>query len=136
AGGGGEGMMVVVPAFAEGQDAEQEVVAAVIAARVRTAAPDVAYGIDAPGNVVDQEDARQAAPDEAEQRAHPACRQHAAQHRRDEQAEGHPQWKESAGSAQGAALTQVPVIVSQIGGGGLEYPAHVGVASAADQGEK
>src|SRR4051794_32523153 len=55
-GRGREGVVRVVPALPQRQDAEQVVVAALIVAAVGPEAPPVADGVHAPGNVVDQED--------------------------------------------------------------------------------
>src|SRR6187401_1772306 len=64
--GGGEGVVVVVPALAEGEEGDDGVVAAVVAGAEGTRAPEVAHGVHAPGDVVHEEDADQAAPEEAE----------------------------------------------------------------------
>ena len=58
-------MVVVVPALAQRQDAEHDVVPALVVALVRPRSPQVADRVDAPGHVVDQENAHQAAPQEA-----------------------------------------------------------------------
>ena len=64
AGGDGEGVVVVVPAFAQGQDAEEPVVAALVVGVVGASAPEVADGVDAPGDVMHHEKTHKAAPDE------------------------------------------------------------------------
>src|SRR5262249_39713058 len=46
---GGERVVVVVPALAEGHDPEEDVVAALVAALEGLRAPDVAHRVDAPG---------------------------------------------------------------------------------------
>src|SRR5438067_139691 len=71
--------MVVVPALAHGQDAEQEVIAALVVAVVGLFAPQVADGVNAPGHVVHQEDPGQAAPHQAEQGPQPAAFEQPAQ---------------------------------------------------------
>ena len=71
-GRGREGVVGVVPALAQRQDAEHDVVAALVVAPVGPQAPQVADRVDAPGDVVDQEDAHQPAPDQPRPDAHPA----------------------------------------------------------------
>ena len=45
------GMMVVVPAFAVGDQTDQPVVAAVVLGLVVSVSPDMGHGVDAPGDV-------------------------------------------------------------------------------------
>ena len=54
AGAGWEGVVVVVPALAEGEEAEDGVVAGMIGGGVGPGAPDVADGVDGPGDVVEE----------------------------------------------------------------------------------
>src|SRR4051812_31147520 len=61
-GAGGERVMIVVPAFAEADDGDREVVGAVIGAFERPAAPDVADGVDAPWHVLKKKVPQHAAP--------------------------------------------------------------------------
>ena len=73
AGAGGEGVMVVVPAFAEGEDRDDRVVDAVVGAFEGLGAPDVADGVDAPSHVLEQANAGDAAPDQARDRSPANC---------------------------------------------------------------
>src|SRR3954469_8019840 len=52
-GGGGKRVVVVVPPFAEAKDADERVVAAVVAAVEGPRAPEVADGVHGPGEMVD-----------------------------------------------------------------------------------
>ena len=61
-------MVIVVPALAHGEQPKDEVVPAFVAARIRSSAPQVAERIDAPGNMVNEEDANEPAPDQTEQK--------------------------------------------------------------------
>ena len=62
AGRGGKGVVVVVPAFAEAEESDDDVVAALVVRAERAVAPEVADGVDLPGDVVDEEDPRETAP--------------------------------------------------------------------------
>ena len=66
-GGCREGVMVVVPALSERQQAEEGIIAAFIGPAKPAGAPDVADGIDAPCHVMQEECSNQAAPDDASQ---------------------------------------------------------------------
>ena len=68
-GGAREGVVVVVPALAEGRDREPEDVGRVILDVEAALAEEVADRVDRPGHVVLEEDAHEAAPDEAGDRA-------------------------------------------------------------------
>src|SRR4051794_23855915 len=87
AGRGREGVVRVVPPLPQRQDAKHDIVAALVVAPVGPEAPQVAGRVDAPRHVVDQEEPDQAAPDQAGPDARPAQRDHAAQHRREHEAE-------------------------------------------------
>jgi hypothetical protein len=58
-------MMVVVPALTKSESAEHEVVSALVARFEGAAAPQVTNRIDAPSHVMNQEDPRQSAPQQA-----------------------------------------------------------------------
>ena len=83
-GRGREGVVVVVPPLPQAENAEQEVVPAAIAGLEGTAPPQMAHRVDAPGNVMDQEDPGQAAPQQAAQGARPGPREQGAQRGRDQ----------------------------------------------------
>src|SRR5262245_48479339 len=72
--GPGKGVMCVVPRFAEGRDGQGEVVGAVIADRIGPAAEEVADGVDAPDDVVTDQDPDGAAPEEPLHGPQPAPR--------------------------------------------------------------
>ncbi len=94
--GSGKGVMIVVPAFAECQNADNRIVPAVIMAVIGLRTPDVAYRIHAPGDMMLEEDSDESAPEEAGQCSEPAAAENAAQNRRDEQAQENPERKQLA----------------------------------------
>src|SRR5688572_17680022 len=100
AGGGRERVVVVVPPLAETDHAEDGVVAALVVAAEGARAPEVADGVDAPGHVVDEEDAGEPAPDEPEERAGPRPCDQPAEDGRDQQAHGHPEGEQDADAAE------------------------------------
>src|SRR5512135_2164236 len=133
AGRGREHVVGVVSPLPQGQDPEHGVVPALVAAPVRPQAPEVAGRINAPGHVVDQEDADQPAPDEAGPDAYPGPRQQSAQDGRDDQAEGDPQGKEGTRHPQGTARFQVQDVAGKVRKLGLEEPADVGTPVGCDR---
>lgn len=66
--GGWKSMMRVVPAFTHPEDAEQGIVPALIIAVIGLRTPYVADRVDAPGNMVNEKDSHQSAPDESSPR--------------------------------------------------------------------
>src|SRR5581483_6016207 len=65
AGGGGEGVVVVVPGLAEGRQREPGEVARVVAGGEAATAEEVAERVDGEGGVVEQEDAHRSSPEQA-----------------------------------------------------------------------
>ena len=61
-GGAGEGVVVVVPGLAERGQGEPEHVGGAVVGIKAPGAEEVAHGVDAPGDMVDEEDPHQAAP--------------------------------------------------------------------------
>ena len=144
AGGGGEGGVVGGPAFAEAEDAEQGVVSALVVAAEGTCAPEMADGVDAPGDVVDEEDPDEAAPDESEEAAGPGHGGEAADECGDGESEQGPEEEGFAdGSADGVGVEILDVLqwvffVWELAHGVgaedflIEEPSHVGVPGSAD----
>ena len=65
-------MVVVVPAFAHGEDAEEEVVAALVGGVELAAAEGVADGVHGPGDVLVEEETDESAPDQTGESAEPS----------------------------------------------------------------
>lgn len=118
-------MMGIVPTFAEGQDAENGIIPARIAAAEGPTAPHVTGRIDAPSDVVNQAHTNQSAPDETVQRSHPGHRNQAADDGRNEQAQSDPQRKELAGEHQRFAGANVLGVAVEFRRFGVEEPADV-----------
>src|SRR5882724_6353019 len=91
------------------------------------AAPKVADRVDAPRDVMHQEDPRQAAPDEAEQGAAPAHREQSAQGGGDEQADEHPEGEGIADPLELPGFQEVGDIAVDLGLILVEQPADVGI---------
>src|SRR5262245_12861425 len=62
-------MVVVMPGLAEGRDGEPEDIGRVVVDVKAAGAREVADGVDAPGDVVDEEDPDEATPEQAQGRA-------------------------------------------------------------------
>src|SRR6266850_4293390 len=107
AGGGGEGVVVVVPAFAEGEDAEDRVVAAFIGGSVGAGSPDVADGVDAPGDVVEQGGADEAAPEDAGEEAGPRVAECGGDQAGDNPAEQEPEPEKSVNECEHGVADQI-----------------------------
>src|SRR3989442_2223782 len=107
-------MMIVVPSFAQGQHAKQEVVLALIVDPKGLAAPQMTDRVDAPSHVMDQENACQAAPQQPQQEPDPSSDQQAAEKRWHQQAQDNPEGKEGAHNAQQGALAKVFHVAGQI----------------------
>ncbi len=86
-----EGVVVVVPAFAKAKNAEEGVVACHVGALVWPGADDVADAVDAPGDVVDEEHAHDAAPEEALPEVAPGAKDGEADESRHEDAGDDPE---------------------------------------------
>src|SRR5687767_10469220 len=97
-------MVVVVPALAQCEHADDEVVLALVLHRIGLAAPEVADGVNAPGHMVHQEDADQSAPEEPEQRPLPTAHPEPAQGGRKYEARDYPDGKRGAHPAKHPAL--------------------------------
>ena len=70
-GGAGKGVVVVVPALAHGEDAEEEIVAALVRGVELAAAEGVADGVHGPSDVLVKEEADETSPDQAGEGAEP-----------------------------------------------------------------
>src|SRR5262245_57709649 len=64
-GGAGESVVVVVPGLAERGQRQPEDVGRTVVGLKATCAEEMAHGVDAPGDMVDEEDPHQAAPEQA-----------------------------------------------------------------------
>src|SRR6516165_7299147 len=135
AGRGRKSVVIVVPSFPQGQDAEEEIVPTVVVGRVGLATPQMTDGVDAPGHVVGQAHPDEAAPQEAEEGARPGSRQEATQNGRDQQAVADPYGEQGAHRAQGATLVEVPGVVEKVRWVGMEDPSQVRVPDATHQAE-
>src|SRR6185295_5576223 len=113
-----------------------EVVAAFIAALEWARAPDVADGVDAPCQVVNEEDAYHAAPERAQEHARPRHREQSSQRGGDEQADEDPERKELARGPDHRILAQIADVADEAGRALVEDPADVGVPEAADDAEE
>ena len=81
-GGGREGVVVVVPGLAEGRDRDQGQVARLVGGLEVAVAEDVAERVDAVGEVVQDEDADEAAPEQAGDAPRRGCRRSPSRARR------------------------------------------------------
>lgn len=133
AGGVGECVVVVVPSLAEAEDSENEIVSAVVKRVKRPLSPDVTDGVDAPGDMVDQEDADKSAPEQAEERTGPGPADKATQRSREEQAHKHPQFPTAADAAKNLISLQVADVAGESGVVGGEHPADMGVGEALEE---
>src|SRR5438552_15175507 len=99
--------MRIVPTLAHGQDAEQDIVSALVIAVVGPETPQMAGRIDAPRHMMNEEHTNQAAPDQSSPDARPTLRDNAAQNGRYHQAQQHPQREEKACDPQSAAGAEI-----------------------------
>ena len=83
-------MVVVVPGLAEGRDRDQGEVARLVAGLEVALAEDVAERVDAVGEVVQDEDPDQAAPEQAGERGEEGAADDPAERERKQQAEDRP----------------------------------------------
>ena len=88
--GGREGVVVVVPGLAEGRDRDQRQVARLVGRLEVALAEDVAERVDAVGEVVQDEDADEAAPEQAGDRGEEGAADHPAEREGEEEAEDRP----------------------------------------------
>ncbi len=131
-GGGREGVVVVVPGLAEGRDRDQRQVARLVAGLEVAVAEDVAERVDAVGEVVQDEDADQAAPEQAGDRGEQGAADQPAEREGDEEAEDRPVDEGAVDPVDRRILDQVrreALLVAALGVD--EEPAHVGVEEAA-----
>ena len=129
-------MMVVVPAFAEGEHTEDDVIAAFILAAKGSATPQMANRVDAPCDVMHQENASQSSPQEAEQGTHPTHGEQSTENRRDQKAHQNPKREEIADGAEHRAGGQIGHIFLQAGSVRFKEPATVGVPQALDESDE
>ena len=120
-------MVVVMPSFAQGQEAEYEVVSALIATGIGLASPQVTDGIDAPRDVMDEEDSHQSPPDQPQQGAHPSAGFRPANGGWYQKPQGHPKRKQPADPPGDIVFHQIRNVAGQCGGVLLKEPSHMGV---------
>ena len=131
-GGGREGVVVVVPGLAEGRDRDQRQVARLVGGLEVAVAEDVAERVDAVGEVVEDEDADQAAPEQAGEAGEEGAADHPAEREGEQQADDRPVDEGAVDPADDRVLEQVgreALLVAALGVD--EEPAHVGVEEAA-----
>ena len=119
--------MIVVPSFAPAQHAEEEIVSTLVSAIEGPASPEMANRINAPRDVVDEEDSHQPAPDEAEQGIEPALGNDPRQGRGNQQAEYDPKRREPAHRLHHSVFAKIADVTREIRRVRREHPTHVGV---------
>src|SRR5258706_5073172 len=119
-----------MPSFAHSEYTEDHVISRFVVAAEGLGAPQVTDRVDAPGDVVDEEDARQPAPDEAEEGTGPTHGEQAAQDGGDQESDEHPDGKGVADPPQDPALHQVGNVVVDLGLILVEEPTDVRIPQA------
>src|ERR1700710_2904807 len=130
-GGGREGVVVVVPGLAEGRDRDQRQVARLVAGLEVAVAEDVAERVDAVGEVVEDEDADEPAPERAGGGGEEGAADDPAEEEGEQQAANRPPDEGGVDAADDRVLEQVrgeALLVAALGVD--EEPAHVGVVEA------
>ena len=130
-GAGGEGVVVVVPGLAETEKGEPPDVSRLVARGEAAPAEEVADRVDREGDVVKQEDADAAAPNEAGECALPAADDQIAGEGWQCQAGEHDRNEEAGDQPHALVGDQVLGVAALVGAaGGDEEPARVGVPEA------
>ena len=126
--GAREGVVVVVPGLAERRQREPEHVGRVVLDVEAAAAEEVAHRVDRPGDVVEHEDAHEAAPHQAGERALERAGEEVAEAGREQQADEHDAEEAAADEAHAAVLDEVAGVLRALRAAvGVEQPAHVRV---------
>ena len=86
-------MVRVVPAFPQPKDAKEGVVATLVVAVKGLTTPNVADRVDAPSNVMNEQNSNESAPDESSPCPAGRPNEQPSDCSWDEQAGQHPQWK-------------------------------------------
>ena len=125
-------MMIVMPAFAKGEDADKDVVTTLVSTSIGLRTPDVTDRVHAPGDVMDDHDPNQPTPDESEKSASPESLAdqnigQPAEDRGDHKADGNPEWKQSADGPNPSVADQVGNVAIQRLTGRIENPTDVSV---------
>ena len=107
-------MVVVMPAFAQRQYANDRIITTVVSAFIRLLAPDMANAVDTPRHVVFEADTDDAAPEQACQCAHPRTSDDTAKHGWNGESDGDPQWEEPVNELQVCIGDQVGNVAIQI----------------------
>jgi hypothetical protein len=102
-----ECVMRVVPGLTERQESQRCKVLGSVARSKRTTSKSVTDGVDAPGDMVHEEDADQAAPDERCHRRRQGARERPTRQERDGEAAHGPQRKQSRDDAEVSILKEV-----------------------------
>ena len=90
AGGGGEGVVVVVPALTQAENTTEDVVGGMIGRFVRATPEHMADRIDRPSNVMGDKDTHQPTPNQTEQGTHPGHGYETANGSGKDQTDEHP----------------------------------------------
>ena len=128
-------MMIVMPAFAKGEDANKDVVTTLVSTSIGLRTPDVTDRVHAPGDVMDDHDPNQPTPDKSEKSASPESLAdqnigQTAEDRRDHKADGDPERKQSADRPNPSVSDQVRNVAIQRLTGRIENPTDVSVPKA------
>ncbi len=130
--GAGEGVVVVVPGLAERGKGEPEDVRGPVVHLEAARSQEVADRVDAPGHVVDEEDADQAAPEQSGRRPEQGAGEQIAGHRGNGEAEHDQRHEPPVDQPHARVLVEVGGVALPLGAAVLgEQPAHVGVPEAA-----
>jgi len=133
AGGGGEGVMIVVPALTETDDAEEGIVAAVIGVLEGAGAPEVADRINGEGGVVHEAHSDQAAPEETHEGGVPGVADGAGDGGGDGQAENDEDPEPAVAGADGVVGQKIGDGAVEVGRRGFKEPAEMGMPHAAEE---
>ena len=128
-----EGVVVVVPGLAERERREPRDVGRVVVVVEPAKAVEVADRVDAPRDVVHEEEAHGAAPEQAHQRGVGGAADRPAEAVGNRQGGEQPDREEAADHAHAAVLEQVGRVLAGLGAAVVhEHPAEVGVVEAAE----
>src|SRR5690606_20318534 len=122
--------------FAETYDAKDRVVATLVVALEWFTPPDVTDRVDAPGDMMDEENPHESAPDESEQYACPTHGQKPTQDCWDQESKQNPKWEERTHPAYQSIFFEIRDITRQSRCVWFEEPSHVRVVHASDRAEE
>lgn len=125
--GSGEGMVVVVPSFTQRQDTDNRIVAAVIMAFIGLAAPDMADRVDAPGDMMLEEDPDETTPEEPGEGTEPCAADDTAENCWNDETQQYPEWEQITDQLQILVGSEIGDVSSLVGLFDPEQPAEVGI---------